>query len=143
MKTLQPKKTDIKKSWHLFDATDQILGRLSTKVAGLLMGKGKSDYATQADMGDHVVILNAEKIKVTGRKGTQKMYRRHSGYPGGFKELSYDKMMVKNPERILELAIGGMLPENRLKKFRMARLNVVKGSLNPFEKKFIKNVKES
>lgn len=135
MKTLQPKKTEVKRSWHVVDAKDQILGRLSTKVAGLLMGKGKSNYATQMDMGDFVVILNAEKIKVTGRKFTQKLYQRHSGYPGGFKELTFEQMMVKNPVRILEIAISGMLPENRLKKFRMARLKVVKGEINPYDKK--------
>jgi large subunit ribosomal protein L13 len=138
MKTLQPKKIEVKRAWHHFDAKDQVLGRLATKVAGLLMGKGKSNYATQMDMGDYVVITNAEKIKVTGRKTTQKLYRRHSGYPGGFKELAFDKMMIKNPTRILELAISGMLPENRLKKFRMARLNVVAGDANPFEKNFTK-----
>lgn len=135
-KTYQPKQKDIKRQWHLVDAKDQVLGRLSTQIAGLLMGKGKAEFSTHMDMGDFVVVLNAEKVKVTGKKSSQKLYRSHSGYPGGFKEVKYERMMEKAPERIIEKSVSGMLPDNRLKKFRMKRLNVVVGETNPYEDKF-------
>jgi len=136
MKTYQPTPKDIKREWHLMDAKGEILGRISTKVATLLMGKQKASYSRQADSGDFVVVLNAEKIEVTGRKAQQKVYQSHSGYPGGFKEVKYEKMMEMHPERILEHAISGMLPDNKLKAERMKRLNVVVGSKNPFANKF-------
>ena len=137
MKTYQPTPKDIKREWHLLDAKGQILGRLSTKVATLLMGKQKASYSRQADSGDNVVVINAEKIEITGRKAQQKVYQSHSGYPGGFKEVKYEKMMEMHPERVLEHAISGMLPDNKLKAQRMKRLNVVVGSKNPFENKFV------
>ncbi|KKR87309.1 MAG: 50S ribosomal protein L13 [Candidatus Woesebacteria bacterium GW2011_GWB1_41_10] len=118
------------------DAKGEVLGRLATKVAGLLIGKGKASYSTHMDMGDNAVVVNAEEIKVTGKKATQKVYRSHSGYPGGLKEASFAKLMEKHPERILEHAVSGMLPDNRLKKGRMARLKVVVGEVNPYEEKF-------
>lgn len=136
MKTYQPKLKEVKRVWHLIDAKDEILGRLATRVAVLLTGKGKPSYSTQMDVGDFVVILNAEKIEVTGKKSTQKVYRSHSGYPGGLKEVSFSKMLETHPERILEKAISGMLPDNRLKKGRMARLKVLVGDKNPYEDKF-------
>lgn len=142
MKTFQPKPTDIKRTWHLLDAKGEILGRISTKVATLLMGKQKASYSRQADSGDFVVVLNAEKIEVTGKKAQQKVYQSHSGYPGGFKEVKYERMLEMHPERILEHAISGMLPDNKLKAERMKRLNVVVGSKNPFQGKFeLKNLK--
>ena len=139
MKTYQPKEKEVKRSWHLIDAKGEILGRLATKAAGLLTGKGKTTYSTHMDMGDNVVVVNAEEIKVTGKKATQKVYRSHSGYPGGLKEVSFAKMAKTHPERILIHAIGGMLPNNRLKKGRLARLRVVVGDKNPYEKKFAEN----
>lgn len=136
MKTYQPKEKEVKRDWHLLDAKDQILGRLSTIAAELLMGKGKATFSRHLDSGDNVVIINAEKIEVTGRKDKQKVYITHSGYPGGFKSKKYEDVMKLHPERILEHAISGMLPDNHLKSDRMARLTVVVGSKNPKEDKF-------
>ena len=135
-KTFSPTPKDIVRTWHLVDAKDQILGRLSTKVAGLLMGKGKATFSRHMDSGDFVVVINAEKIMVTGRKASQKVYRTHSGYPSGFKERSYSQVMEKHPERIIEHSVAGMLPDNRLKDPRMLRLKVVAGDKNPYEDKF-------
>lgn len=136
MKTYQPKAGDIKHEWHLLDAKGEVLGRLSTQIATFLMGKQKASYSRQADSGDFVVVLNAEKIVITGRKAQQKEYASHSGYPGGFKSVKYERMLEMHPERILEHAVSGMLPDNKLKAERMKRLNVVAGSKNPFQGKF-------
>jgi large subunit ribosomal protein L13 len=136
MKTFSPTPKDVKREWHLIDAKDEILGRLSTKIAGLLMGKGKATFSTHMDMGDFVVVINAEKIMVTGRKASQKVYITHSGYPGGFKSKKYSMMMEQHPERIIEHAVAGMLPINRLRDPRMLRLKVVAGDKNPYEKEF-------
>lgn len=136
MKTYQPKQKEIKRDWHLIDAKDQILGRLSTKVATLLMGKQKANYSSHMDSGDFVVVINAEKIKTTGTKALSKVYRSHSGYPGGFKEVTFAKMSKEHPSRIVEFAINGMLPDNRLKADRMARLFVFKGEKHKYESRF-------
>jgi large subunit ribosomal protein L13 len=136
MRTYQPKHKDVKRSWHLVDAKSQVLGRMASGVVKLLMGKHKADYSSHMDMGDYVVVINAEKIEVTGKKGKQKLYRRHSGYPGGFKEVSFEKMLSEHPERVIEHAVSGMLPDNRLKKQRMRRLKVVVGDKNPYGDKF-------
>ena len=138
MKTFQPTAKEIKREWHLIDAKDEILGRLSTKIAKLLMGKDKPTFSRHMDSGDFVVVVNAEKIMVSGRKASQKVYQSHSGYPGGFKEKTYSMVMEKNPEKIIEHAVKGMLPDNRLKKGRMLRLKVVAGDKNPYEKEFKK-----
>jgi large subunit ribosomal protein L13 len=138
MKTFSPTPKDVKREWHLIDANDQILGRLSTKIAGLLMGKGKATFSTHMDMGDYVVVINAEKIMISGRKAQQKVYITHSGYPGGFKSKKYSMMMEQHPERIIEHAVAGMLPINRLRDPRMLRLKVVAGDKNPYEKEFKK-----
>lgn len=138
MKTYQPKEGDVKRVWHLVDAKDQILGRLSTKIAELLTGKGKTEFSRHMDNGDYVVVVNAEKVLVTGRKASKKLYRTHSGYPSGFKEKTYDMVMEAHPERIIEHAVAGMIPDNRLKKQRMLRLKIVVGDKNPFEDKFNK-----
>jgi large subunit ribosomal protein L13 len=135
-KTYQPKEKEIKRDWHLIDAKDQILGRLSTNVATLLMGKQKANYSTHMDSGDNVVIINCEKVKLTGRKKEQKVYRGHSGYPGGFKEVSFEKMFKEHPNRVIEFAVSGMLPDNRLKSDRMARLHITKGEKHKYEKNF-------
>ncbi|MBI3443448.1 50S ribosomal protein L13 [Candidatus Woesebacteria bacterium] len=123
MKTYQPKNKDIKRQRHVIDADGQILGRLASKIANLLMGKGKKEYVPHLDMGDYVVVVNAEKIKVTGKKEAQKVYYRHSGYPGGLKVISFGKMKKEHPERIIQNALNGMLPDNRLKKSRLKRLS--------------------
>lgn len=135
-KTYQPKEGDVKRVWHLIDAKDQILGRLSTKIAELLTGKGKTDFSRHMDNGDYVVVINAEKVMVTGKKVSQKLYRTHSGYPSGFKEKTYDMVMESHPDRIIEHSVKGMIPDNRLKKDRMLRLKIVVGDKNPFEDKF-------
>lgn len=127
MKTDQLKKEEIKRQRHNLDAKDQILGRLATQIAGLLVGKGKSEYAFHLDVGDFVKVVNVEKVTVTGKKEVQKLYRRHSGYPGGFKVVNLAMMRQKHPERILKFAVAGMLPDNRLKKARLARLELVIG----------------
>jgi large subunit ribosomal protein L13 len=138
MKTYQPKEKEVTRVWHLVDAKDEILGRLCTKIADLLTGKGKATFSRHMDMGDYVVVINAEKVMVSGRKASQKVYRTHSGYPSGFKEKSYDMVMQAHPERIIEHAVDGMIPDNRLKKGRMLRLKVVAGEVNPFESQFSK-----
>lgn len=127
MKTYQPKEKEIKRESHVVDAKGEILGRLSTKIAELLMGKGKPTFSRHMDSGDNVTVINAEKIVLTGKKAIQKSYKSHSGYPGGFKERSYGKVLKEHPERIIEHAVSGMIPDNRLKDSRMLRLNVVVG----------------
>lgn len=134
MKTYQPKAKEVERKWHLLDAKGEVLGRLATKIATYLTGKDKVTYSTHMDMGDFVVVINAEKVEVTGRKDQQKVYRTHSGYPGGLKERSYRQVMEAHPERIIEHAVLGMLPNNRLRDPRMLRLKVVVGDKNPYEK---------
>ena len=136
MKTYQPKENEIKRAWHLVDAKNAVLGRISTQIAIYLMGKNKPNYSTQTDMGDFVVVLNAEKVKLTGKKTEQKEYISHSGYPGGLKIVSFAKMHTEHPERVIEHAVSGMLPDNKLKGPRMTRLNVIVGDKNPYEAKF-------
>ncbi len=136
MKTYQPKHKDIKRNWHMIDAEDEVLGRMSTKLATLLMGKHKPTYSDHMDMGDYVVVINAQKVKVTGKKRKQKVYQKHSGYPGGFKEVSFEKMITEHPERVIELAVSRMLPGNRLRDKRMRRLKVFAGADHTFKNKF-------
>ncbi len=133
MKTYQPKHKDIKRDWHLIDAKGKVLGRLATDIARLLMGKHKSSYSTHMDMGDCVVIVNAKEVELTGRKKDQKVYYRHSGYPGGLKEIKFKKMMENHPERVIQLAVNGMLPKNRLHDKRMVRLKVFADSKHPYK----------
>lgn len=137
-KTYQPKQKEIKRDWHLLDAKGKILGRIASEIATLLIGKHKPNYSAHLDSGDHVVLINAEKIVLTGRKKDQKVYQSHSGYPGGFKEVSYQKMSREHPERVIEIAVSGMLPDNRLKSKRMNRLHVFEGEKHNFENKFKK-----
>ncbi|MEK7188276.1 MAG: 50S ribosomal protein L13 [Patescibacteria group bacterium] len=132
MKTVQPKIKEVKRSWHLIDANGEVLGRLSSRISRLLLGKNKVYYAPFLDVGDFVVVTNAEKVVLTGKKSTNKVYRGHSGYPGGFKEVSFKSMLEKHPDRILRHAISGMLPDNKLKKGRLRRLKIVVGKENPY-----------
>jgi len=143
-KTYQPKVKEMKRAWHLIDAKGQILGRLATKVATLLIGKHKADYSAHLDSGDYVVVINAEKIELTGKKALQKKYYSHSGYPGGFKEVSFEKLFSQKPERVIEHAVSGMLPDNRLKRSRMQRLKVFTKEQNPYRAKFegVENAKD-
>ena len=134
-KTYQPKHKDIKRGWHLIDAQDAVLGRMATQVSKFLMGKHKPSYATHMDMGDYVVVTNAKKVALTGKKKSQKVYYRHSGYPGGFKEISFSNMMAEHPGRVVELAVSRMLPDNRLRKKRLRRLKVFAGEAHPYKNK--------
>ncbi len=136
--TYQPKAKEVKRNWLLIDAKGKVLGRLATEIATKLMGKHKAVYSPHMDNGDYIVVINAREIKVTGRKEEQKKYYRHSGYPGGFKEVSYKEMKEKHPTRILELAVKRMLPDNRLRDKRMTRLFISLDSKNPYESKFVK-----
>ncbi|RJR29292.1 50S ribosomal protein L13 [Candidatus Microgenomates bacterium] len=127
MKTFQPKLKDVKRETHVLDARGKVLGRLATEVARYLIGKHKTGYAPHMDMGDMVIVKNALEVAVTGNKEQGKLYRRHSGFPGGFREQTLAEMRKKYPERIIELAVKGMLPKNRLQDKRMRRLKVYRG----------------
>jgi large subunit ribosomal protein L13 len=126
-KTHQPKAKEVKRERHLVDAQDRVLGRMATEIASLLMGKHKVNYVPHLDMGDFVVVANADQVRVTGKKEKQKVYYKHSGYPGGFKEVAYSKLKKENPQKIIELAVRRMLPDNRLRDKRMARLKFENG----------------
>ncbi len=127
MKTYSTKLDDIKRESYTLDASGQVLGRLATRAATLLMGKNKTIFTRHLDVGDFVVIVNAEKVKVTGNKPAQKMYYRHSGYPGGFKSTNLAKMMETHPDRVIESAVKGMLPTNHLRARMLKRLKVYAG----------------
>lgn len=136
MRTYQPKHKDVKRNWHLIDAKEKVLGRLASDVARLLMGKHKTSYSSHMDMGDYVVVINASSIELTGKKMTQKVYRSHSGYPGGFKEVKVSKLLTEKPERVIEYAVTGMLPKNRLQDKRMRRLKVFADEKHTYSDKF-------
>src|SRR5688572_8135851 len=133
MNTSFPSGKDMQRNWFVLDANDVVLGRLATKVAMMLMGKHKPTYTPFLDTGDHVVIVNADKVKLTGRKEDDKLYRTHSGYPGGLKEVKARKMRQKRPERMLELAVQGMLPKSKLGKQMYRKLNVYAGPKHPHQ----------
>ena len=128
-KTYSQKPTEVERKWHLIDAAEApTLGRLSAKIATLLSGKNKATFTPHTDGGDFVVVINAEKVKVTGNKEEDKMYYRHSGFPGGLKEASLKELREKNPAMIIEKAVYGMLPTNKLRDDRMKRLKVYAGA---------------
>jgi large subunit ribosomal protein L13 len=131
MKTFTAKKETARHSWYVVDATDKTLGRLATQVANRLRGKHKPVYTPNVDTGDYIVVVNAEKVRVTGNKTTDKNYYHHTGYPGGIKAISFDKLMIKSPERIIEIAVKGMMPKNRLSRAMIAKLKVYAGSEHP------------
>ena len=126
-KTYYPKAEEISRDWVLVDANDQNLGRLATQIATLLLGKHKPGFTPGVEMGDYVVIVNAERIKVTGKKMDEKMYYRHSGYPGGLKSINLRDQLAKHPERVLEKAVWGMLPHNRMGRHLMRSLRIFAG----------------
>ncbi len=132
-KTYLPPQASIERDWYLVDATDKRLGRLATEVAMILRGKKKPEFTPHLDTGDFVIIINAEKVAVTGKKRTQKLYRRHSGRPGGMKTETFAKLQQRLPERILEHAIKGMLPKNSLGKQLFTKLKVYAGPTHPHE----------
>ena len=133
MKTFSLKNTEVERSWVIFDASDKVLGRFATKIADKLRGKDKPTYTPHVDGGDFVVVINAEKLKVTGNKAEQKKYYKHSLYPGGLIEKSYKEVLEKSPERIIENAVKGMLPKNKLGKSMIKKLKVYSGSKHPHE----------
>jgi|ERR1700722_12428897 len=134
--TIATKANDIKREWHLIDVKDQTLGRVSSKIAQLLMGKGKSYFVRNLDCGDYVVIVNAKNVKVTGKKEVEKRYNRHSGYPGGFKSETLKELRIRRPEQIITHAVKGMLPDNRLQDRMLARLFVFPGEEHTYQDKF-------
>ena len=133
MKTFSLKNTEVTRDWVVFDASDRVLGRFATKIADKLRGKDKPTFTPHIDGGDFVVVINAEKVKVTGKKSDQKKYYKHSLYPGGLKEKSYQEVLNNNPERIIENAVRGMLPKNKLGKSIFKKLKVYRGSEHPHE----------
>ncbi|HEY4768810.1 MAG: 50S ribosomal protein L13 [Chloroflexota bacterium] len=133
MKTYAVKASEIERRWWLVDASDQTLGRLATRIATLLEGKHKAIYSPHLDTGDHVVVLNAAKIKVTGNKLTQKQYYRHSNYPGGLKQESLASLLERKPELVIERAVKGMLPQNRLGRAMFKKLKVYAGADHPHQ----------
>ncbi|MDQ2777513.1 MAG: 50S ribosomal protein L13 [Acidobacteriota bacterium] len=133
MRTEFPSKHDVERAWHVIDAGEAVLGRIATRAAMLLMGKHKPTYTPSMDTGDHVIVINAAKVKLTGGKEGQKLYRRHTGYPGGLIETGARKMRATRPERMIELAISGMLPKSNLGKQMYRKLKVYAGEHHPHQ----------
>ena len=131
MDTKSYKLDSLNKGWLLVDASDKTLGRLSTNIATILMGKNKPEYTPHNDVGDYVVVINAEKIKITGNKNEQKMYYRHTGYPGGIKSQNFNDLIASYPDRIITSAVKGMLPKNKLSNSVIKKLKVYKGESHP------------
>ncbi len=131
MKTKVLKKFEITRSWYVVDARDKILGRLASKIARVLIGKHKSQYTPHIDSGDYVVVINADKFRVTGKKMKDKVYYSHSFHPGGLKKINLELMLEKHPERAMFHAVSGMLPKNRLRARRLKRLKIYTGSKHP------------
>ena len=132
-RTYVTKPEDIERKWYVVDAQGQTLGRLASEVAQVVRGKHKPIFTPAADVGDYVIVVNAEKVHVTGRKMDQKTYYRHSGYPGGLKEISLRRMLEERPTRVIELAVRGMLPKNRLGRKMIKKLKVYAGADHPHE----------
>ena len=131
MTTVMPKDEAVDRKWFLLDAQDQVLGRLATRVATILRGKHKVVFAPHLDVGDHVVVINAGKVHLTGRKMTDKVYRWHTGYIGGLREVSAERMLRTHPERVIEWAVQGMLPKGRLGRAMFKKLKVYRGAEHP------------
>lgn len=137
MKTYSVRSVEINRRWHLLDASNQILGRLATRIARLLMGKHKPIYTRHLDTGDYVIVINANKIRVTGNKLKQKSYYRHSGYPGGLKVQSLEELLQSYPKRVIEHAVKGMLPHNRLGAKMIKKLRIYEGAEHPHQAQII------
>jgi len=133
MKSFIPCQEDMKKKWHVIDAEGQVLGRLATRAARLITGKDKPVYTPFLDTGDHVIIINAEKVKLTGNKLSEKKYRHHTGYPGGLKETTAEALLAKYPDRVVREAVIGMLPKTKLGRAMRKKLKVYKGPEHPHE----------
>ncbi len=133
MKTYFAKPQEIEKKWYLIDASGKVLGRLATKIATLLLGKRKPFFTPYLDCGDYVIVTNAEKVRLTGKKLKQKIAYRHSGYPRGDKYTPYEKLLKENPERAIYLAVKGMLPKNKLGRKLLTKLKVYQGNVHPHQ----------
>ena len=131
MKTYSAKPLEVERKWYIIDATDMPLGRLATAAANLLRGKTKPEYTPNIDTGDFVIVINAEKVAISGKKETNKVYRHHTGYPGGFREISFKALMEKDPRLAIEKAVKGMLPHNTLGSEQFTKLKVYAGSEHP------------
>ena len=131
MKTFSAKSHEVKRDWFIIDANGKVLGRLATEIARRLRGKHKAEYTPHVDTGDYIIVTNAEKVTVTGRKFKEKMYYNHSGFPGGIKSISFDKLQKKDPARIIERAVKGMLPKNPLGRDMYRKLKVYIGTDHP------------
>jgi len=133
MKTYQAKKEELNRQWYLMNAEGKVLGRLSTELAKILKGKNKPSYTPHVDTGDFVVVINAEKISLTGKKMKDKVYYHHTGYPGGIKETTAEKLLVKKPTEIIRMAVKGMLPKNSLGRQMLRKLKIYAGPNHPHE----------
>ena len=131
MKTFLPQISELERAWYVVDADDQILGRMATRIASFLMGKEKPIYTDFLDTGDFIVVVNIDKVKLSGKKWDDKFYYSHSGYPGGIKQISASKLMDKHPDRVIKHAVKGMLPKNKLGKQMLKRLKVYTGPEHP------------
>ncbi len=131
MRTVSVRHEDVPRKWYIVDAENKVLGRLATEVATILRGKHKPIYTPHVDTGDYVIIINADKVALTGNKWSQKLYRWHTGYPGGFREVPAEKMLERRPERIVELAIRGMLPKTKLGRAMFKKLKVYAATTHP------------
>jgi len=133
MKTYSTKAKDVEHQWHIVDASGKTLGRLASQIASLLMGKHKPTYVPYLDTGDYVIVLNAAKVRVTGKKAKQKTYYRHSGYPGGLRAVTFEEMLATHPTRVIEHAVKGMLPHNRLGRAMFKKLKVYADDSHPHQ----------
>jgi len=131
MRTYSPKAGDITREWYVIDAEGETLGRLATRIASVLRGKHKPTFTPHMDMGDHVIVVNADKIVLTGAKGEQKLYNSHSGYPGGLRSVPFATMLDRRPTQVVEKAVTGMLPKNRLGRQMASKLKVYAGPDHP------------
>lgn len=131
MKTFVENSETRQRDWFVIDANGKTLGRLATEISSLLRGKGKPSYTPHVDTGDFVVVINAEKVEVTGKKRTDKMYRRHTGYPGGLRERTFTEQLEKRPEEIIRIAVKGMMPRNRLSRKQLTKLKIYAGADHP------------
>lgn len=133
MNTFLPKIDEVERRWFVVDASDQVLGRLASVLATVLMGKNKPTYTSFLDTGDYVVVINAEKVRLTGNKWEEKTYYSHSGYPGGLKQINARELLVKHPERLVEFAVRGMLPKTKLGRKMLKKLKVYRGPDHPHQ----------
>ncbi len=133
MRSYMARPQEVERKWHVIDAEDKTLGRLASEIARILRGKNKPQYTPHVDTGDFVVVVNADRVKVSGRKAEQKLYRRHTGYPGGLRETSYEQMMDRKPTEILHKAVWGMIPKTRLGRKQFKKLKIYAGPEHPHE----------